>query len=91
MARAFDGADVPTTKAAVERAVGRDPEDLALAGELHAQRIYFMAGLDTWKTYGRGALPRSWRRHAPLAGVKQDRTGTQHGQGGAENSADFGL
>jgi hypothetical protein len=30
---AFDGAYVPATKGAVERAVGRDPEDLALAGE----------------------------------------------------------
>jgi lysozyme family protein len=42
------------TKAAVERAIARDPDDLDIAAELHAQRLYFMAGLSTWKTFGLG-------------------------------------
>ena len=49
-----DGAYGPATKAATAIAVARDPLDLDLAGEVHASRIHFMAGLNTWKDFGRG-------------------------------------
>ena len=57
-----DGAYGPATKAAVERAAANDPDDMKLAGEVHAQRIFFMASLDTWRDFGLG-----WSRR--LAGV----------------------
>jgi lysozyme family protein len=44
-----DGAYGPNTKAAV-----KDPDDMDLVSEIHAQRLHFMAGLDTWKTFGLG-------------------------------------
>jgi lysozyme family protein len=59
---AQDGAYGPQTKAALERASTRDPEDLDLIQEIHAQRIFFMAGLKDWKNFGLG-----WARR--LAGV----------------------
>jgi lysozyme family protein len=49
-----DGAYGPNTKAAVERALVKDPDDMDLVSEVHAQRLHFMAGLDTWKTFGLG-------------------------------------
>ena len=49
-----DGVYGPQTKAAVERAIARDPDDLDIAAEVHAQRLHFVAGLSTWPTFGRG-------------------------------------
>jgi lysozyme family protein len=49
-----DGTYGAQTKAALDRAVARDMFDMDLASEVHAQRILFMAGLDTWKNYGGG-------------------------------------
>src|SRR5215472_10292700 len=49
-----DGAYGPATKAAVKRAVAKDPDDLDLAQEVHAQRIYFMARDPNWNTFGLG-------------------------------------
>jgi lysozyme family protein len=49
-----DGIFGPLTRAAVERAAARDSQDLTIAGEVHAQRIHFMAGLETWRTFGLG-------------------------------------
>jgi lysozyme family protein len=66
-----DGVYGPATKAAIEHAVRVDPDDLALAQEVHAQRIYFMANLDAWKTYGLGwarrlaAVPAQGAHHWP--------------------------
>jgi lysozyme family protein len=51
---AVDGAYRPITAAAVARADASDADDLTLAAEVHAQRINFMAGLDTWKSFGMG-------------------------------------
>jgi len=49
-----DGIYGPATRAAVERAVAKDPLDLDLAGELHARRLHFMVGLGHWEHYGMG-------------------------------------
>jgi lysozyme family protein len=49
-----DGVYGPQTQAAVARALTNDPDDLNIAAEMHAQRLYFMAGLSTWQTFGRG-------------------------------------
>jgi lysozyme family protein len=49
-----DGSYGPRTKAALDRAAAGDPLDLDLAAEVHAQRLFFMAGLDAWKNYGLG-------------------------------------
>jgi lysozyme family protein len=49
-----DGSYGPQTKAALDRAAAGDPLDLDLAAEVHAQRLFFMAGLDAWKNYGLG-------------------------------------
>jgi lysozyme family protein len=68
---AEDGIYGPATKAAVERAVGGDPDDLKLAQELHARRIHLMAGLSGWSTYGLGwarqlaAIPAQGVHHWP--------------------------
>jgi lysozyme family protein len=69
-----DGSYGPQTRAAVTAAVARDPLDLDLAGEVHAQRIFFMAGLDTWRTFGLGwarrlaAVPLQAGHHWPNVG-----------------------
>ena len=42
------------SRIALSRALAADPADINLAIEVHAQRLYFMAGLSTWLTYGLG-------------------------------------
>lgn len=49
-----DGIWGPNTAAALRAAMARDPLDTAVAGEVHAQRIFFMAGLSGWATFGLG-------------------------------------
>lgn len=49
-----DGVWGPNTQSALSRALAADPADINLAIEVHAQRLYFMAGLSTWLTYGLG-------------------------------------
>jgi lysozyme family protein len=44
-----DGSIGPATRAAIQKA---DP--VAAMNSVHAQRIMFMAGLDTWGTFGKG-------------------------------------
>jgi lysozyme family protein len=56
-----DGAWGPNTQAAFDRASARDIDDTALAAEVHAQRIYFMAQINTWNTFGLG-----WSRRLAL-------------------------
>ena len=66
-----DGVYGPATRAAVERATAADPDDLTLAQEFHAQRIYYMAGLSTWSNFGLGwsrrlaAIPAQGAHHWP--------------------------
>jgi lysozyme family protein len=68
-----DGVHGPQTKAAVESAIARDPGDLDIAAEVHAQRLHFMAGLSTWQTFGRGwsrrlaKIPLQAAHHWPTA------------------------
>ena len=49
-----DGVWGPNIELALSRALAADPADINLAIEVHAQRLYFMAGLSTWLTYGLG-------------------------------------
>jgi lysozyme family protein len=51
----------PQKKAALDRAVARDPLDMELVQEVHARHIQFMAGLDGRKNYGLG-----WARRLAL-------------------------
>lgn len=44
-----DGVIGPATRAALAKANAEE-----VLTELHASRIYMMAGLNTWKTFGRG-------------------------------------
>lgn len=55
-----DGVYGPQTRDALA-AAEYDEADMVLAQEVHAQRIYFMAGLDTWSEYGLG-----WSRRLAL-------------------------
>lgn len=64
-----DGIVGPLTVAAVQK-----KDQAELAHEVHAQRIYFMAGLSTWSTFGLG-----WSRR--LARVPAQAHGT--GSGGS--------
>jgi len=76
---AEDGIYGPATRAAVERAVAGDPDDLTLAQELHARRIHFMAGLSGWSAYGLGwarrlaAIPAQGAHHWPAEGTAMSR------------------
>lgn len=56
-----DGVYGPATQEALGNVEETDPSDMALAQEVHALRINFMAGLDTWGTYGLG-----WSRRLAL-------------------------
>ena len=49
-----DGGYGSQTRAAVQKAMAKDPLDLDLATEVHAQRIFFMASLADWKNFGLG-------------------------------------
>jgi len=49
-----DGAYGPQTKAALDRKLATDRLGMELANEVHAQRIFFMAKLSTWDTFGLG-------------------------------------
>ncbi len=49
-----DGAWGPNTSAALDAATAQDIYDTAIAAEVHAQRIYFMADLNTWDDFGLG-------------------------------------
>jgi lysozyme family protein len=49
-----DGIIGPITRGVLAAAIARDPDGTEAAIELHAQRIAFMGGLDTWKTFGLG-------------------------------------
>lgn len=49
-----DGVYGPRTKAALERHLRGDPTGTATANELHGRRIFFMAGISTWRTFGLG-------------------------------------
>lgn len=68
-----DGTYGPQTKAAVERALARDPDDMELISEVHAQRIFFMANLNDWSKFGLGwsrrlaRLPLQAGHHWPAA------------------------
>lgn len=60
-----DGVWGPASQKALEGAAARDPGDTTLAAEVHAQRLYFMAGLATWKTYGLG-----WSRRLATVAIQ---------------------
>lgn len=49
-----DGVWGPQSQAALDLALGRAPDGTALATEVHARRINFMAQLTTWATFGLG-------------------------------------
>ena len=50
----IDGAYGPQTRSYLDRALAKDPDDMDLAIECHASRLYFMAGLQGWSNFGRG-------------------------------------
>lgn len=50
----IDGVWGPQSQTALDAALAREPDGTALATEVHARRIHFMAGLATWPTYALG-------------------------------------
>ena len=64
---AADGVLGPQTRTARDQKLTTDVNGNEIAREVHAQRIHFMAGLATWKTFGLG-----WSRR--LAAVPYDAT-----------------
>jgi lysozyme family protein len=62
-----DGIIGPVTRQALAAAIARDPTGTELAIEAHAQRIFFMAGLSTWTTFGLGWSRRLARLPAQAA------------------------
>lgn len=66
-----DGVIGPVTLAALARA---DPQKVLV--ELHAQRIYMMAGLSTWKHFGRGWSRRLANLPYQAAKMMEGRDGT---------------
>lgn len=69
-----DGVIGPATRAAIAKA---DPQKTLV--ELHAQRIYMMAGLSTWKHFGRG-----WSRRLANLPYQAAKMG---GDDGTDNTA----
>ena len=76
-----DGAMGPRTLAAVAARVGQstraNPADFAdLLAEFQAQRLLFMAGLPTWRTFGFGWARRLCR--LPYAAITMPRANAEH-------------
>jgi lysozyme family protein len=66
-----DGVYGPETKTEAKNATIKDPDDLTLAQEVHAQRILFMVRNPKWSEFGRGwarrlaAIPPQGAHHWP--------------------------
>lgn len=50
----IDGIWGPNSQAMLERKLKDEPDGTAIASEVHARRIHFMACLSTWPTFGLG-------------------------------------